>query len=482
MTLAAYHIRILKAALAQRDRAAINDAIRTLLDQKFDLGDQWKALAMAAKQNGEVTLALQAMDRYAAGRSQDRDINFELAALRAQLGLLDEAAVYLANVPETVPTPAGNAYTRGTVASNLGDWQVGREQLRRSTRLDPSSGQAWLALSMLPNLEEADRQAIQMVAPAFAEWSAEERSAHLYARGRIAAEENKHKAAFMAFAEGARIMAARRPYDHAKDQSDADQASSGWAEAGFKDFARSSGGPVLSRPVFVTGLPRSGTTLVEQILNRNSAISGGDELGFFRLLHQDMGGRSLEAYQNYLSSGGTAEKLQQLYHHLLDQRFPGKQLVVDKSLNLSRSMGLLAHLFPEAPIIWMRRDPIDCAWSCFQTWFLRGNNWSWSLETIATHFAIENRLLAFWQACIGPRLLVCDYSELVRSPQEVIPRLADHCRIPFNERMLSPHESERIVTTASVAQVRKPINQSGLGTATPYLEWLAPLTQSQGRH
>ncbi len=472
----------LKAALAQRNRVAINDAIRTLLEQNFDLGSKWKALAMAAKQNGEVTLALAAMDRYAAGRPEDSGINFELAALRAQLGLLSEAAEYLANVPETLPTPASNAYTRGTVASNLGDWQVAREQLRRSTRLDPSSGQAWLALSMLPNLEDTDRQAIQLAGAGSAEWPVHERSACLYAQARATAGESKYHAAFTAFAEGARIMAASRPYDRAKDQGDADQAISGWARADFKECANSSGEPGRDRPIFVTGLPRSGTTLVEQILNSNSAVSGGDELGFFRLLHQDIGGRSFEAYQSYLSNGGTAQKLQQLYHHLLDQRFPGQLLVVDKSLNLSRSMGLLAHLFPEAPIIWMRRDPMDCAWSCFQTWFLRGHNWSWSLDTIAAHFAIEDRLLAFWQAHIGSRLLVCDYSELVRTPQEVIPKLADHCKIPFNEQMLRPHESDRIVTTASVAQVRKPINQSGLGTAAPYLEWLTSFTQSQNGH
>lgn len=482
MTQAANYTADLKAALAQRNRAAINQAIRTLLDQNYDLGIQWKALAMAAKQNGEVTLALQAMDRYAAGRSDDPSINFELAALRAQLGLLSEAAEYLAKVPDTLPTPASNAYTRGTIASNLGDWLIARDQLRRSTRLDPYSGQAWLALSMLPDLEEADRQKIRLARPDSDVWLAHEHSALLYAQARVAAEENKYPAAFTAFSAGARLMAANRPYDHAKDQSDSEQAISGWARADFKECANSSGKPGRNRPIFVTGLPRSGTTLVEQILNSNRAVSGGDELGFFRLLHQDIGGRSFEAYQSYLSNGGTAQKLQQLYHHLLDQRFPGQLLVVDKSLNLSRSMGLLAHLFPEAPIIWMRRDPMDCAWSCFQTWFLRGHNWSWSLDTIAAHFAIEDRLLAFWQAHIGSRLLVCDYSELVRTPQEVIPKLADHCKIPFNEQMLRPHELDRIVTTASVAQVRKPINQSGLGTAAPYLEWLTSFTQSQNGH
>lgn len=481
MTQAANQIGNLKTALAQRDRRAINEAIQGLLERNFDLGSQWKALAMAAKQNGEVILALRAMDRYAAARSENPEINFELAALHAQLGLLNEAAEYLAKVPETLPTPARNAYTRGTVASNLGGWQTARDQLRRSTRLDPSSGQAWLALSMLPNLEEIDRRAIQLAGAGSTEWPAHERSAFLYAQARVNAGESKHRAAFMAFAEGAGIMAASRPYDHTKDQSDADQATSGWTQGSFVELAGSSEEPIPKRQIFVTGLPRSGTTLVEQILNCNSAVSGGDELGFFRLLHQDIGGRSFEAYQSYQSNGGTAENLKQLYHHLLDQRFPGQKLVVDKSLNLSRSMGLLVHLFPEAPIIWMRRDPMDCAWSCFQTWFLRGHNWSWSLESIAAHFAIEDRLLAHWRARIGSRLLVCDYSELVRSPGEVIPRLADHCGLAFHDQMLSPHKSDRIVTTASVAQVRRPINQSGLGTAAPYLEWLAPFTMFQDR-
>jgi hypothetical protein len=205
-------------------------------------------------------------------------------------------------------------------------------------------------------------------------------------------------------------------------------------------------------------------------------VDGGEELGLFRLLEQDIGGKSAEDLDAHCARGGTLDELRALYLHLLAERYPGTGRVVDKTLNLSRYAGLVSTLFPDAPIIWLRRDPLDCAWSAFRSWFLRGIDWSWSLEDIAAHFKIEDRLFAHWSGLLGDRLLVVDYAELVSDPGRQIERILSQCGLPREPACFSPHTTARAVTTASVAQVREPINRRGIDSARPYREQLKPFS------
>ena len=161
------------------------------------------------------------------------------------------------------------------------------------------------------------------------------------------------------------------------------------------------------RPIFVTGLPRSGTTLVEQILASHSAVAGGAELSLFAILGRDIGGLTHRAYQAWRARGGDPQALRDLYHHLAAVRFPAPGRIVDKTLATSRHMGVIATLFPDAPIIWVRRAPHDCAWSAFRNYFLKGVEWSWSLDTIGDFFTQEDRLFAHWTGRWATRSSSC---------------------------------------------------------------------------
>ena len=134
-----------------------------------------------------------------------------------------------------------------------------------------------------------------------------------------------------------------------------------------------------------------------------------------RLLHQDLRGHSLADFEGYVRRGGSARTLRALYERLLAERFPGHGRVIDKTLNSSRSIGLICGLFAQAPIIWVRRDPLDCAWSAYKTWFHSGIDWSWSLPAIAEHFLLEDRLFAHWTALLGKRIHVVVYEEIGRA-------------------------------------------------------------------
>ncbi|RZM33460.1 MAG: hypothetical protein EOP67_22250, partial [Sphingomonas sp.] len=113
-------------------------------------------------------------------------------------------------------------------------------------------------------------------------------------------------------------------------------------------------------------------------------------------------------------------------------------------------------------------------WSAFRTFFIHGLAWSYDLADIAHHMQLEDRLLAYWQARLGDRLLVVPYEALVDAPGEWTRRLLAHCGLAEEPGVFAPHETERAVATASALQVRRPINRDGLGVAEPYRAWLQP--------
>src|SRR5690606_21573684 len=128
--------------------------------------------------------------------------------------------------------------------------------------------------------------------------------------------------------------------------------------------------------------------------------------------------------------------------------------------------------------IWLKRDPLDCAWSCFRTFFPVSMSWSYDLEDIAAFFRLEEQLLGRWQDILGERLLVIPYENLVARPVEWTRRILAHCGLPEEEQVFAPHETLRAVTTASVMQVRRPINRGAVGAAEPYRNFLQPFVDA----
>ena len=129
-------------------------------------------------------------------------------------------------------------------------------------------------------------------------------------------------------------------------------------------------------------------------------------------------------------------------------------------------------------LVWMRRDPLDCAWSVFRTYFVKGQDFSWKLEDIASHFLIEDALYEHWSQMLPDRILTVNYQELVSDPRPQIERILDFCKLAHEAAVFTPHETKRVVSTASVMQVREPIGTHAIGLSDPYREHLAPFVQA----
>ena len=464
----------LKAALTRRDRAETNRIVTQLLDGDAPLGAQWGELARLMQVSGEFSLAHRATDAYVAASPDKAKARYAKVVLLTQSGQLQEAHDLLKTLPADVPDRAGHAYVLGNTAMTLGRVKEASDHLATALGHRPGWGPAWLSLATTLNLADSPFADQLLAEQHMAErQGAADLARYYYALGKLHADRKEPEATFAAFARGAELLRSEAPYSRGGDEANSREAMTGYP-AGFIERLNEKVTVETSRPIFVTGLPRSGTTLVEQILASHSAVADGGELNIIQHIAVAAGGVSGNALDTYLAGGGTMDTLAELYLHLLSERMGPTGRIVDKTIDASRCLGLIACALPEAPLIWMRRDPLDCAWSCFRTFFIHGVGWSYDLADIARHFMLEDALLAFWKERLGDRLLVVPYAELVEAPEDWTRRLLEHCGLAEEAGAFEPHLTKRRVATASALQVRRPINRDGLNVAAPYMAHLQP--------
>jgi tetratricopeptide (TPR) repeat protein len=442
------------------------------------MAEQWLQLSLMAIDLGEIGLSRAAADLYVESFGGDPVAQFRKAGVLARIGAGDEAMALLRTLPPSKPDPFSYALARGSTALNLGETGEAREWLEEALRLRPHSGEAWHTLSLMLDFaaEPALAERLAGQAGAIGGSAPADRAFYHYALGKAHADRGEHARAFAAVSHAARETRALFPNQRAADRQSAREAVSGYDPARIAAIARQQSEPT-ARSIFVMGLPRSGTTLVEQVLTSHSEVAGGAELDLLRLLVHEIGDASYASLSGHVGRAG-APPLARLWQHLIAERFPRPGRVVDKTTDTSHKLGVAAALLPQAPLIWLRRAPLDCAWSCFRTCFMQGIRWSNDLADIAFYFRLEDRLLAHWQRHLGERLLVVPYEEFVSEPGPWIRRILTHCGLGEEAQVFTPHANRRVVTTASVMQVRRPIGRQSIGSAEPYGAMLKPFVEA----
>lgn len=436
------------------------------------LGGTWRSVAGLAMTVGEINLALNAMRRFVALDPEDAGRLLQLGGLLAQAGQTQAAVVEAERLLRKHPSHPSVLHFLGTCYAQLGRSADAERVLRGAIAALPPTASAWpwLTLVDLKKFKVGDPDIDALKAAVATTSDSEAKSTLLYALGKALMDAGQAERGFEAYLQGARLVAPSRAYDPRPARRLVDDVIHGMTEAFFDALApsRASG----ARPIFVLGLPRSGTTLVEQILASHSHVVGGAELNLFRTAAM-----ALPGFGPREAAGVTPESWTSIgedYLHLLEQRFGPSGRVVDKTLNHSRLLGLIRHVLPGARFVWLRRDPGDAAWSIFRTRFAQGMDWSWSLETIGSYVADEDRLHAHWTQLYPDDILTVRYEDLIAEPETWMRRLLDHCRLPFEAQVMDFHKTERPVQTASVGQVRQPLYSTSVGGARRYGEHLAP--------
>lgn len=460
----------LQRLLAARDRLKINELLADWLGRDVAVGDHWGTFADILAQHGEWTLALRAIRRYRTTAPGDHARAFAEAVMHARAGRNTEAHICAASLLRGSPNDVRIKHFMGALASEAGRFDEALDHFLAVLAFNPRSAQTWLELSAIHRFTSDDPLLDRLRRTAVAAGPQELRAPLFYALGKALNDVGEFEGAFAAFQEGAALVASDRLYDEVSDRAQADAVMTAWDRVALPKF----GNAAKSKQVFVTGLPRSGTTLVEHILASHPSIMGGGELNFLSMIAQEAGGNSPQALALFARGGRPPADLSALYDHLIGERFSPGARIIDKTLDASRVLGLVATLMPDAPIIWLRRDPLDTAWSCYHTHFARGVSWSWSQAALAAHITQEDRLFAFWRERLGDRLMCIEYEALVTDPDTWIRHIETHAGLEHNQRTLKPHETERTVFTSSVAQVRRPISRNAIGASSRYRHHLAP--------
>jgi tetratricopeptide (TPR) repeat protein len=237
------------------------------------------------------------------------------------------------------------------------------------------------------------------------------------------------------------------------------------------------------RPIFIVGMPRSGTSLTEQILAAHPDVYGAGELNFFNDVAAKLGGDrgALGAVPARFAALTEAERadLRDRYLEILSARAPaGCRYAVDKMPGNFLNLGMIATLFPDAPILHCRRDPMDTCFSIYSLHFSGTHGYAYDQRVLGGYHAGYARLMAHWATVLPNPMHGVFYEETVRDPEANMRRLLARLDLPWREEVLAFHETERPIATASSFQAREPVHGNSVGRWTRYADRLQPLAEA----
>jgi tetratricopeptide (TPR) repeat protein len=228
-------------------------------------------------------------------------------------------------------------------------------------------------------------------------------------------------------------------------------------------------------PIFIVGMPRSGTTLVEQILASHSMIESTDELPFLERIALDLDKSGGYAAALGKISAAQQETYAKQYLAMVEPyRKRNAAYFIDKNPNNFLHIGLIKALFPDARIINVVRDPLDNAMSVYKQYFYKGHEYSYSMQGIIYYWQGYLTLMMHWNKLYRGLVFSLGYEALVKKPEEAITAMLEYCGVPVEEQCFRFYESDRPVLTPSASQVRSPITDRAVGSGLKYQQFVAP--------
>lgn len=461
-------------ALGRGDRREAAVLLRRQIREGNTSERNLPSVSRLAAHIGEIDLAVEASRLWRPGSLES------LLGCWALLGTYGRAADALAEIerqPVSIREHPSVLHLRATTATQFGRFEEAQELCRRALAKAPAALQTWFALAMVKTFTpgDPDLAAMERLEQAAATAPPDARAAICYGIGKAREDVDDIDGAFSAYSRGAAIQRTAEPFDTQSYHRAAEQKITEFTQANLERLIPSSFEG--RRSLFVTGLPRSGTTLTEQMLVGHSAVADGAEVNLFERALMPLLGNGFSDALRYQQSSGHADPWSEIardYAHLMDVHFRSSDLVVDKSLGQSLVIGLMLHSIPSARIAWLRRNPDDVALSCFRTYFSTGLPWTYSLTDIADYMRAEDKLFAHWSAVFPDRILEVPYEELVRDPGSWSEKLQQHFGLPIEPGLDQKSRSGRSVRTASVGQVSEPISTSRIGQAASFERHLKP--------
>ena len=407
------------------------------------------------------------------------------AAIASGIGEYDQALELYAGVLAEYPHNARVWMSYGHSLKTANRQTDCVQTYRKSIELAPQLGEAYWSLANLKTFkfEPADIEAMQTQL-ARGKLTPEDRFHFHFALGKAFEDAAQFAESFKHYEEGNSLRRKGVGYDADWNSEQMRRMQALFTPQFFA--ARAGQGASAPDPIFIVGLPRSGSTLLEQILSSHPQVEGTMELADMPNLVRELGGSQVRAKSKYPESIAAldADALLTLGERYLEltriYRRTDAPFFIDKLPNNFAHTGLIHLILPRAKIIDARRHPLGCCFSGYKQHFARGQHFTYNLDDIGRYYRDYVELMAHYDAVLPGRVHRVIYEQLIEDTEGEVRRVLDYCGLPFDQRCLRFYENERAVRTASSEQVRRPIYREGVDHWVNYEPWLGPLKSALG--
>lgn len=394
------------------------------------------------------------------------------------LATFDELLKVLPNDPITLTSQGHALKTKGESASAITSYQ-------QAIAAYPRHGEAYFSLANLKTYRFSDEEIQQMLALQQDDNLSFMERVHLcFALGKAFEDKKDVKQSFAFYEQGNHLKKSQSRYEAGQITKELElQREHVTAKLlrEKRDFGHAS-----SDPIFIVGMPRSGSTLIEQILSSHSQVDGTLELPNILSLSQRLRRHTVNGiapgYPQVLELLNRKELARFGLEFIEDTRSHRQcaPLFIDKMPNNFRHIGLIKLMLPRAKIIDSRRNPLDCCFSGFKQLFAEGQEFSYSLADIGQYYRDYVRLMNHWDDVLPGFVLRVNNEDVIADLEREVFRLLEFCGLPFEQACLDFHKTQRNIRTPSSEQVRRPVNSAGVGQWRKYSSLLDPLKQSLG--
>ena len=419
-------------------------------------------------------------------RAQPDNPVFQLAMANAQTGLgyFEQGIAGYRSCLERSGNKPGVYMLLGHAQKATGDFDGAVESYREASRLQPGYGDAYWSLANTKTYRFSSGEIDRICSFESDKMLSVEDHTHLcFAAGKAFEDQGEYEASFSYYQKGNALKNKSSGYDPDKTS----EMISAQIETCTSDLFADRGhfGCQDPDPIFIVGLPRSGSTLLEQILASHSMVDGTMELHNILGFAQRLRGRAAETSSNYPA---ILSSLEETYFNRFGEKFIQDTRVyrdnapyfIDKMPNNFMHIGLIRLILPRAKIIDARRHPMACCFSGFKQLFGEGQDFTYSLESMGRYYADYIRLMEHWDTVLPGNILKVQYEDVVLDLETQVKRLLEFCGLPFEENCLKFHKTKRSVRTPSSEQVRQPIYFDGMDYWRNFDPWLNPLREALG--
>ena len=394
-----------------------------------------------------------------------------------------QAITLLNDILQKNPYNFSTLTSRGHAQKTLGQTDKAIESYQSAYQIKPDHGEAFFSLANLKTYsftrQEMDdmRRQVERV-----DLSLRDKAYFHFALAQGCEVNGEYEEAFHHLVRGNQIKKNQSQYSIERMNNELKAQIEICSDSFFKDLG--DGGHNTKDPIFILGLPRAGSTLIEQILASHSMIDGTLELPNILSIAQSLRGDDIYGKEgNYPKSMKTlsVEQREDLGRGFInDTRMHRKEapMFTDKMPNNFRHIGLIHLIMPNAKIIDARRYPLDCCFSMFKQLFAQGQEFTYGLEEAGNYYNSYVKLMDHWDKVLPNKILRVNNEDVIDDLEGQVKRMLDYLELPFEESCITFYETDRSVRTASSEQVRKPVNKSGQGRWKPYAKNLGSLVDS----